>query len=78
MKGEEILEYETYERSCRPEFEGRVMFKAIPELRRYEEALPRQLKAPEARNEDDLVNLLDTSYKRRISKSKIGRGIRLE
>jgi len=33
------------------------MFKVIPELRRYDEALPRKLKALEARNKDDFLNL---------------------
>lgn len=74
---EEILEQETYDRNSRLAFEGKVMFKVIPELRRYEEALPRKLKALEARNKDDFLNLQDTPCKKRISKAKIGRAIRL-
>lgn len=53
------------------------MLKAIPELRRREGTLSRQVKAPEVKDKDGFLNFLDTSCKKKIDKTIIGRAITL-
>lgn len=72
VNGEEILEQENYDRNCRLEFEGRVTFKAIPELKRYKEALSRQLKALEAMNKDDFCEFVGRAMQKENIQSKNG------